>query len=45
MRWFRDRPWLLVVLAFIILIGAWTALILIAGRNKPEPVEIKKVER
>ena len=41
MRWFLDRPWLLAVLAFIILIGAWVALFIIAGKNLPEPVEIK----
>ena len=41
MRWFLDRPWLLAVLAFIILIGAWVTLFIIAGRNLPEPVEIQ----
>lgn len=35
------RPWLFVVLAFIILIAAWTFLIVIAHRNKPETVPLK----
>lgn len=29
----RKRPWLLVVAAFVILIGAWTAIILISIRH------------
>jgi hypothetical protein len=41
MRWFLNRPWLLVVLAFIILISAWITLFIIAGKNLPEPVEIQ----
>ncbi len=45
MRWFLDRPWLLAVLAFIILIGAWVALFIIAGKNLPEPVEIQSSQK
>jgi hypothetical protein len=41
MRWFLNRPWLLVVLAFILLIGAWVTLFIIAGKNLPEPVDIQ----
>jgi len=41
MRWFLNRPWLLVVLAFILLISAWVTLFIIAGKNLPEPVEIQ----
>ncbi|RKX34551.1 MAG: hypothetical protein DRP71_06610 [Verrucomicrobia bacterium] len=44
MRWFLDRPWLLAVLAFIILISAWITLFIIAGKNLPEPVEIQSAE-
>ncbi len=29
----RNRPWLLVVVAFTVLIGAWTAIILISIRH------------
>ncbi len=28
-----KRPWLLVVLAFVILIGAWTSIIMISVRH------------
>ncbi len=43
MSWnpFKKRPWLWVVVAFIALISAWTALIIIAETHKPEQVEIQ----
>lgn len=34
--------WLWVVLAFVVLIAAWTALIYIAVHNKPEIIEIEE---
>lgn len=34
----KKRPWLLIVAAFLILIGAWTILITIAVRNQPQAV-------
>lgn len=40
MEWFKKRPWLWVILAFIILIGAWTAFITIAVNNQPELIDI-----
>jgi hypothetical protein len=36
----KKRPWILVVLAFLLLIGAWTALITIAVNHAPEKVEV-----
>lgn len=33
--------WLWVVLAFLVLIAAWTTLIVIAANNQPELVEIE----
>jgi hypothetical protein len=33
--------WIWVVLAFILLIGAWSALITIATKNQPEIIEIE----
>jgi 4-amino-4-deoxy-L-arabinose transferase-like glycosyltransferase len=33
--------WLWVILAFVVLISAWAALITIATRNQPEVVEIE----
>ena len=37
------HPWLFVVLAFGLLLGAWSALITIAAKHAPQQVEIKKV--
>ena len=34
----RKRPWLFVVAAFVLLIIAWTVLITIAVKNRPEDV-------
>lgn len=39
-RLFHNRLWLLVTLAFLALIAAWTTLIIVAQRNQPEPVPI-----
>ena len=39
-RLFRNRLWLYVTLAFLALIGAWAALIVVAERHKPEPVPL-----
>ncbi len=33
--------WIWVVLAFVVLIAAWTALIVIATENQPEIIEIE----
>ena len=40
---FRKRPWLLFVLMFLLLITAWTILIVIAVRNRPETIEVETV--
>lgn len=32
--------WVWVILAFLLLIGAWTSIILIATKNQPELIEI-----
>lgn len=37
---FSKRPWLLVVVAFMTLIGAWVATIMIAEHHKPTPVPL-----
>lgn len=34
--------WIWVVLAFAVLISAWTVLIVIASKNQPEIIEIQK---
>lgn len=40
LRLFRNRLWLFVTLAFLALIAAWTALIIVAQRNQPEPIPL-----
>lgn len=34
-----KRPWLVIVAVFIVLIGAWTALIVVAVKNEPTPID------
>lgn len=34
--------WIWVILAFLILISAWTGLIIIASKNQPEMIEIQE---
>jgi len=40
MRLLEKRPWLWIVLAFVLLIGAWSVLIAIALNNQPEKIPI-----
>lgn len=39
-RGFRTL-WIWVILAFLLLIAAWTTLIVIATRNQPEVIEVQ----
>lgn len=41
----RVNPWLFLVAAFLLLISAWTTLIVIAMRHTPERVDIVKPVR
>jgi hypothetical protein len=36
------HPWLYVVLAFVLLIGAWSTLITIAAKHSPQVIEVRK---
>lgn len=36
-----QHPWLYVVLAFVVLIGAWSALITIAVKHAPQQIEVQ----
>lgn len=36
------HPWLLVVLAFALLLGAWSTLITVAVKNSPQQVEVER---
>lgn len=41
-----DRhPWFPFVLAFVLLLGAWTSMIFIAVKNRPEEVPLQQVEQ
>lgn len=37
----KKKPWLWIVLAFILLIAAWAVLITIAVNNQPESIEVE----
>ena len=39
-RFVSANPWIYVVLAFVVLIGAWTTLILIAAHTPTPEVEV-----
>ncbi len=36
------HPWIFVVLAFAVLIAAWSTLITLAAKHAPQPIEWKK---
>ncbi len=39
-KFLRDRPWIWIIVAFVVLITAWTILLKIAGERQPDTVEI-----
>ena len=39
-KFLRDRPWIWIIVAFLILITSWTVLLKVAGDRKPASVEI-----
>jgi len=39
-KFLRDRPWIWIILAFVVLITSWTILLKIAGEKRPASVEI-----
>ena len=41
MKLLHRKPWLWIVLAFLVLIAAWTVLITIAVNNQPEKIPVK----
>jgi hypothetical protein len=36
----NRHPWIYIVLAFVLLISAWSALITLAVKNSPETIEV-----
>lgn len=43
MGFIARRPWLWVVLAFVVLLSAWGVLFYIAIKNQPEVVPLKQL--
>ena len=41
-RFFANNPWIYVVLAFVVLLTAWSTLITIAVKHSPQKIEITK---
>ena len=41
-HFFNRHPWLYVVLAFLVLIAAWSTLITITLKNQPESIEVPR---
>ncbi|MGL5019914.1 MAG: hypothetical protein ACRDBP_17395 [Luteolibacter sp.] len=41
-QFIHRNPWLYIVLAFIVLIAAWSALITIAIKHTPERIEVRR---
>ncbi len=39
-RFLRERPWIWIVVAFLVLITGWSFLITIAVQNTPETIEL-----
>jgi hypothetical protein len=37
-----SHPWLYVLFAFLLLIGAWSTLITIAAKHSPQVIEVKR---
>ena len=44
-QFFRKRPWIWIVVAFLILISAWVVLFKIAGKHRPEKVPLEHVQK
>lgn len=37
---FRERPWIWIVIAFVILIAGWIFLLRLASEHRPETISI-----
>ena len=40
----HRHPWIILVVIFLFLISAWTTLILIASKNRPEKVPLEHLD-
>lgn len=41
----KNHPWIFVVLAFALVIGAWTTFYILANKNRPEQVPLELPQR
>lgn len=41
-EFFSRHPWLYIVLAFLVLLTAWSTLISIAVKHSPQRIEVKR---
>ncbi|MEM9281067.1 MAG: hypothetical protein AAGA96_04510 [Verrucomicrobiota bacterium] len=44
-RILSKRPWILVIVAFSVLITSWVALLRLANQYRPETVPLETIER
>ena len=40
----HRHPWIILVVVFLVLIAAWTTMILIASKNRPEKVPLEHLQ-
>jgi hypothetical protein len=38
----QNNPWLYIILAFVLLLSAWSALISVAVKYSPQQIEVKR---
>ncbi len=41
---FRDRPWIWIVVAFLVLIASWAVLFRIAAEHAPQPIRPETID-
>ena len=39
---FNRHPWIYVVLAFGLLIGGWTTIVILSSKHRPEEIKVKR---
>lgn len=44
-QFFRKRPWIWIIIAFVILITGWIFLLRLSITHRPESINIESVEK
>lgn len=39
-KFLKERPWIWIIVAFVVLISSWAILLKVAGERRPASVEI-----